>query len=476
MEKQILTEIRRIREMMNLSLLKEQKDELYNLLIKLGREGKDEAEKIEIRNALKKQGFSDVEIRTIAAGGEDILNNAVRRLEQKVAGQGLGDLEQILIKQGISKDAIASLPDGAYFIDGVEGLYTRKKNGLISDAQYQQKLNDVINALSDVANEAELKRAIKSIELDIDKQIDKKIVSEPIPMDRPLNRDEIITNPELNSTLEEIVGIDIAKKARKEFKGMSDSQLKILYDELKRGLIRDENLKIRASEAFIKKPSLWKSFNPWQKAVASVAGGFGVLYALAYIKNTSLDQFIEDTKSIWKFVDELTLRGEEKEAIKTKEELSDYVQKVSNYGVYDKKDDKFVVDLETFIGSEGTVENLLKDTVPNAIKGYYDLNKDNLNNLLIYEFMSKIATGKIQPLIDNVEELKDKFTVKGLEYNDDNRPKTVGRNLSDLVSQFREKFDSKYKGTLKSNPEAEKRQKTSYEQPKQNNLPPNFPK
>ena len=268
MEKQILTEIRRIREMMNLSLLTEQKDELYNLLIKLGREGEDEAEKIEIRNALKKQGFSDVEIRTIAAGGEDILNNAVRRLEQKVAGQGLGDLEQILIKQGISKDAIASLPDGTYFIDGVEGLYTRKKNGLISDAQYQQKLNDVINALSDVANEAELKRAIKSIELDIDKQIDKKIVSEPIPMDRPLNRDEIITNPELNSTLEEIVGIDIAKKARKEFEGMSDSQLKILYDELKRGLIRDEDLKKRISEAFAKKPSLkdkWKTLKLWQQ-------------------------------------------------------------------------------------------------------------------------------------------------------------------------------------------------------------------
>ena len=85
--------------------------------------------------------------------------------------------------------------------------------------------------------------------------------------------------------------------------------------------------------------------------------------------------------------------------------------------------------------------------------------------------MNKIATEKIQPLIDNVKELKDKFTVKGLEDNDPNRPKTVGRNLSDLVSKFKEKFDSTYKGTLKSNPEAEKRQKTSYEQLKQNNVP-----
>ena len=476
MEKQILTEIRRIREMMNLSLLTEQKDELYNLLIKLGKEGGDEAEKIEIRNALKKQGFSDVEIRTIAAGGDNILDNAVRRLEQKVSIEGLGDLEGILVKQGISKDAIASLPDGAYFIDGVEGLYTRKKNGLITDAEYQNKLNDVVNALSDVANVEELKRAIKSIELDVDKQIDKKIVPETIPTEIPLNRplttEEIITNPELNSTLEQMVGTEIAKKARKEFAGMSESQIKILYDEAKRGLIRDENLKIRVSETHKKNPSLWKSFKPWQKAVATVAIGFGVLYACAYIKNTTMDQFIEDTKGIWEYVDESTLRGEEKEAIKTKEELSDYVQKVSNYGVYDKKDNKiFVVDLETFLGSEHTVENQLKDTVPNAIEGYYDLNKDNLNNAFIYEFMNKIATEKIQPLIDNVKELKDKFTVKGLEYNDQNRPKTVGRNLSDLVSQFREKFNSKYKGTLKSNPEAEKRQKTSYEQLKQNNVP-----
>ena len=475
MEKQILTEIRRIREMMNLSLLTEQKDELYNLLIKLGKEGGDEAEKIEIRNALKKQGFSDVEIRTIAAGGDNILNNAVRRLERKVSIEGLGDLEGILVKQGISKDAIASLPDGAYFIDGVEGLYTRKKNGLITDAEYQNKLNDVVNALSDVANVEELKRAIKSIELDVDKQIDKKIVPETIPTEIPLNRplttEEIITNPELNSTLEQMVGTEIAKKARKEFAGMSDTELKNLYDELKRGLIRDENLKIRASEAFTKKPSLWKSFNPWQKAVASVTGGFGVLYALAYIKNTSLDQFIEDTKGIWEYVDESTLRGEEKEAIKTKEELSDYVQKVSNYGVYDKKDDKFVVDLETFIGSEGTFENRLKDTVPKAIKDFYDLNKGDLNSKYMYVFMNEIATGKTQSLIDNVEELKDKFTVKGLEEKDQNRPKTVGRNLSDLVSKFKEKFDSTYKGTLKSNPEAEKRQKTSYEQLKQNNVP-----
>ena len=483
MKKQILTEIRRIREMMNLSLLNEQKDELYNLLIKLGKEGGDEAEKIEIRNALKKQGFSDIEIRTIAAGGDNILNNAVRRLEQQVSTKGLGELEGILIKQGISKEAIASLPDGSYFIDGVEGLYTRKKNNLITDAEYQNKLNDVINALSDVANVDELKRAIKSIELDVDKQIDKKIVPETIPteipIDRPLTTEEIITNPELNTTLEEVLGTDIAKKARKEFEGMSDASIKELYEELKRGLIKDDDMKIRISNTFTKNPSLWgkwKKLKSWQKAVAIPSIIFGTTFTLAYLKNRGLGGLIEDVKSYFKWADEVTQTGEKKEAIKNQEELSKYVQKVSNYGVYDKKNNQFFIDLETFIESEGTIENRLKPEVIKAINDYYELKKESLNNEFMYDFMNKLSTDQIQPLIDNIKELKNKFIVKGLEDKDPNRPKNVTRKISDLVSQFREKFDSKYKGTLKSNPEAEKRQKTSYEQPKQNNLPPNFPK
>ena len=91
----------------------------------------------------------------------------------------------------------------------------------------------------------------------------------------------------------------------------------------------------------------------------------------------------------------------------------------------------------------------------------------------MYDFMNKLSTDQIQPLIDNIKELKNKFIVKGLEDKDPNRPKNVTRKISDLVSQFREKFDSKYKGTLKLNVDAEKRQKTNYEQPKPN-YPTNF--
>jgi hypothetical protein len=477
MEKQILTEIRRIKQMMNLPLLSEQKDELYNLLIKLGREGEDEAEKIEIRNALKKQGFSDVEIRSIAAGGEDILNNAVRRLEQKVATQGLGELEEILIKQGISRDAIASLPDGAYFIDGVEGLYMRKKNGLLTDEQYQTKLNDVINALSDVANEAELKRAIKSIELDVDKKISKKIESETIPTERPLTRNEIIENPELNKTLEDILGPDLTKQAKDEFVKVPDETLIQQYNQYLSGELMSPELVERWKKVLTKNPTLkekWKNLKTWQKIVWVLTAWFGAGATLAIIKNKGFGQILQIIKGPFNLVDTYTKNPEEQQAIKTQEELSNYVQKISNYGVYDKKTNKFVVDLETFIEAEGTVENQIKTLIPEAIKNYYELNKANLNSAFVYEFMEKISEEKIQPVIENVEELIGKFVVKAFEDKDPNRPKDVKRTLTDLVSKFREKFDTEYKkGVLKLNPKAEEKQKRDWEQPKPK-YPDNF--
>lgn len=423
MEKQILTEIRRIREMMNLSLLTEQKDELYNLLIKLGREGENEAEKIEIRNALKKQGFSDVEIRTIAAGGDNILDNAVRRLEQKVSTQGLGDLEGILVKQGISKDAIASLPDGGFFIDGVEGAYTRKKNGLITDSEYQNKINDVINALSDVANVEELKRAIKSIELGVDKQIDRRIVPGPIPMDRLLNRDEIITNPELNSTLEEIVGTNIAEKARKEFKGMSDSELKKLYEEAKMGIIRDEKLKERVSEAFTKNPSLLKryfSLPPLQKAVASLLVAFGATITFAYLKNTTMEQFIDDTSSIWKYIDELTLRGEEKQKKEMTKGVTDYLLRLENYRVL-QKDGKKLSDIDNFylnklIDDFGTTQNNLKNIITSMIKTMVDSKKGTVDVYGMYQFGEEVSK-EINKILLTVPETEN-FKVELIKESD----------------------------------------------------------
>ena len=235
-------------------------------------------------------------------------------------------------------------------------------------------------------------------------------------------------------------------------------------------------MKIRISNTFTKNPSLWgkwKKLKSWQKAVAIPSIIFGTTFTLAYLKNRGLGGLIEDVKSYFKWADEVTQTGEKKEAIKNQEELSKYVQKVSNYGVYDKKNNQFVIDLETFIESEGTIENRLKPEVIKAINDYYELKKESLNNEFMYDFMNKLSTDQIQPLIDNIKELKNKFIVKGLEDKDPNRPKNVTRKISDLVSQFREKFDSKYKGTLKLNVDAEKRQKTNYEQPKPN-YPTNF--
>lgn len=461
-------EIRRIREMMNLSLLTEQKDELYNLLIKLGREAGDEAEKIEIRNALKKQGFSDVEIRSIAAGGEDILNNAVRRLEQKVASQGLGEFEQILVKQGISKDAIASLPDGDYFIDGIEGLYTRKKNGLITDAQYQEKLNDVINALSDVANEAELKRAIKSIELDVDKKVSGKIETE-IPQNRPLTTEEIVTNPQLTSTLEELVGTDIAKQARKKLKGMSDAQIKTHYIELKNGLIRDEELKKRISDAFAKNPSLrdkWKTFNFWQQSILIPTIAFGILYTLAYLKNRSLSGLIEDTKDIWKYIDDSTKSGEEKQKTEKKEEITNYLKRLENYRVLSIDGTK-LSDIDNFylnklIDDFGTIQNDLKNKITSKINtlvsSLVSSKEGTVDSYGMYQIGEEISN-EINEILSTVAETKN-FKVEVIKEGDDDYLKpgveTALKGLKNLLPTS-----------------TTKKQSSSWERPKQE-LPSNF--
>ena len=176
-------------------------------------------------------------------------------------------------------------------------------------------------------------------------------------------------------------------------------------------------LKMTKSNTFTKNPSLWgkwKKLKSWQKAVAIPSIIFGTTFTLAYLKNRGLGGLIEDVKSYFKWADEVTQTGEKKEAIKNQEELSKYVQKVSNYGVYDKKNNQFVIDLETFIESEGTIENRLKPEVIKAINDYYELKKESLNNEFMYDFMNKLCR-VLSSYIDDKKKTKskdDKIAIK----------------------------------------------------------------
>ena len=477
MKKNMLTEINNIRRIMGLHLIMEDtKTEIYNLLKKLSSESTSETE----------------EIQRLLRGGEHTLTQLTRKIEGNLTVELSDDLEKILIKSGVASEVFRELGQGsgARLIDSVESLYTAMKNGQITMEDYLLRKDTMLDRFDEFFSREEMERALKSMESDVNTKIEnarragEDIVSD-IEVDTPIE-DIRINDPSLESfeiptgpienpddILLQIFSPNAVKKVKKEFKSYTQPEIRDQYDKWK----SDKNLSKAQIEKWDKfmvniDKNWWAKLSFRTKALVIVASLWGPNVVYSILKMG----IPQDALILVPLIGPLLKPSEEeKEIIKTQKELSDYVQKVSNYGVYDKKDNKiFVVDLETFLGSEHTVENQLKDKVPNAIEGYYDLNKDNLNNAFIYEFMNKIATEKIQPLIDNVEELKDKFTVKGLEYNDQNRPKTVGRNLSDLVSQFRKKFDSKYKGTLKSNPEAEKRQKTSYEQPKQNNLPTNF--
>ena len=492
MKKNMLTEINNIRRIMGLHLIMEDtKTEIYSLLKKLSSESTSETEKNEIKAILKRANVTDEEIQRLLRGGEQTLTQLTRKIEGNLTVELSDDLEKILIKSGVASEVFRELGEGsgARLIDSVESLYTAMKNGQITMEDYLLRKDTMLDRFDEFFSREEMERALKSMESDVNTKIenarraDEDIFSD-IEVDIPIE-DIRVNNPSLESLeiptgqivnpddiLLQIFSPNAVKKVKKEFKSYTQPEIRDQYDKWK----SDKNLsktQIEKWDKFMENidKSWWAKLSFRTKALVIVASLWGpnVVYMI-------LKQGIpQDALILIPLIGPLLKPSEEeKEAIKTKEELSDYVQKVSNYGVYDKKDDKFVVDLETFIGSEGTFENRLKDTVPKAIKDFYDLNKGDLNSKYMYVFMNEIATGKTQSLIDNVEELKDKFTVKGLEEKDQNRPKTVGRNLSDLVSKFKEKFNSKYKGTLKSNPEAEKRQKTSYEQQKQNNLPTNF--
>jgi len=492
MKKNMLTEINNIRRIMGLHLIMEDtKTEIYSLLKKLSSESTSETEKNEIKAILKRANVTDEEIQRLLRGGEQTLTQLTRKIEGNLTVELSDDLEKILIKSGVASEVFRELGEGsgARLIDSVESLYTAMKNGQITMEDYLVRKDTMLDRFDEFFSREEMQRALKSMESDVDIKIEnarragEDIVLD-IEVDTPIE-DIKVNDPSLESfeiptgpiedpdaILLQVFSPNAVKKVKKEFKSYTQKEIRDQFDRWK----SDKNL----SKTQIEK---WDKFmeNVDKSWWAKLSTRTKVLFILAVLYGPTVVHMIlkkgipQDALILVPFIGPLlTPTEEEKEIIKTQEELSDYVQKVSNYGVYDKKDNKFVVDLETFIESEGTIENQLKTDVIEAIKDYYELKKGSLNSDFIYDFMNKIATEKIQPIINNVKELKDKFTVKGLEDKDPNRPKDVTRKISDLVSQFREKFDSKYKGTLKLNPDAEKRQKSNYEQPKQNDLPSNF--
>jgi 5-bromo-4-chloroindolyl phosphate hydrolysis protein len=492
MKKNILTEINNIRRIMGLHLIMEDtKTEIYSLLKKLSSESTSETEKNEIKAILKRANVTDEEIQRLLRGGEQTLTQLTRKIEGNLTVELSDDLEKILIKSGVASEVFRELGEGsgARLIDSVESLYTAMKNGQITMEDYLLRKDTMLDRFDEFFSREEMQRALKSMESDVDIKIENArratedivldieddISIEDIRVNDPsLESFEIPTSPIENpdDILLQIFSPNAVKKVKKEFKNYTQKEIRDQFDKWK----ADKSLskiQVEKWDKFMENidKNWWGKLSNKTKVLFIVAVLYGpnVVYLMAKLGVPS------DALILIPFVGPLLKPSEEeKEIIKTQEELSDYVQKVSNYGVYDKKDNKFVVDLETLIESEGTVDNRLKSKVVAAIRDYYDLNKSNLNSGFIYEFMNKTSTEKIQPLIDNVKELKDKFTVKGLEDKDPNRPKDLGRKISDSVTQFKEKFNS-MKGTLKLNPEAEKKQKTSYEQPKQKTIyPSNF--
>lgn len=489
MKNKLLTEINNVRRIMGLELLMEgPKDDLYQLMKKFSAKETSEIEKNEIESLLKKAGVNDNEIKLLKQGQKDIINSLSGRLVNKLTGEIGQEFEKAFLEKGIPIRALSNLPGGPRLVTTIEDLHTKFMKGEITSETYQKTIKTIKDSLEKTLNRDELERAIRSIEANNEYRVKNPTVADDISRQATMNEftpGEVLPDRPLDTPsptpAEDFIkfyGEEELGRAKRWFEGLTEEGIDKLFKDFKDKYAREtlSETEKKKIEDFIKTRGknrvgeFWALQNNWTKGIiiAAILEGSNMVYFL--IKMGLPKQVI----GLIPIIGPLLLPSdEEKEKEKMGEELSDYVQKVSNYGVYDKKSNEFVVDLETFIESEGTVENQLKSKVVDAIKDYYDLNKDSLNSTFIYDFMDKLSTEKVQPLIDNVKELKDKFTVKGLEDKDPNRPKNVGRKLSDLVTQFREKYDSKYKGTLKLSPEAEKRQKTNYEQPKPN-YPTNF--
>ena len=130
-------------------------------------------------------------------------------------------------------------------------------------------------------------------------------------------------------------------------------------------------------------------------------------------------------------------------------------------------DGKKLSDVDNFYLSKliqdfGTMQNELEDKITSKIKSLVDSKKGTVYVYGMYQFGEEVSN-EINKILLTVDETKN-FKVELIKEGDDDylKPglKTTLKGLKNLLVM----------------PDVDKRQKTSYEQPKQNNLPPNFPK
>ena len=482
MKKNMLTEINNIRRIMGLHLIMEDtKTEIYNLLKKLSSESTSETEKNEIKAILRRANVTDEEIQRLLRGGEQTLTQLTRKIEGNLTVELSDDLEKILIKSGVASEVFRELGEGsgARLIDTVESLYTAMKNGQITMEDYLLRKDTMLDRFDEFFSREEMERALKSMENDVNTKIEnarrasEDIVSD-IEVDTPIE-DIRVNDPSLESfeiptgpienpddILLQIFSPNAVKKVKKEFKSYTQPEIRDQYDRWK-------------SDKSLSKPQIekWDKFmeNIDKSWWAKLSTSTKVLFIVAVLYGPNIIYMMvklgvpRDALILVPFVGPLLKPSEEEKQKEEKtQEITDYLLKLENYRVL-SKDGKKLSDIDNFylnklIDDFGTIQNDLKNKITSKIKSLVDSKKGTVDVYGMYQFGEEVSN-EINKILLTVDETKN-FKVELIKETDNDylKPglKTTLKGLKNLLVM----------------PDVDKRQKTSYEQPKQNNLPTNF--
>ena len=461
MKKNMLTEINNIRRIMGLHLIMEDtKTEIYSLLKKLSSESTSETEKNEIKAILKRANVTDEEIQRLLRGGEQTLTQLTRKIEGNLTVELSDDLEKILIKSGVASEVFRELGagSGARLIDSVESLYTAMKNGQITMEDYLLRKDTMLDRFDEFFSREEMERALKSMENDVNTKIEnarrasEDIVSD-IEVDTPIE-DIRVNDPSLESfeistgpienpddILLQIFSPNAVKKVKKEFKNYTQKEIRDQFDKWK----ADKSLskiQVEKWDKFMENidKNWWGKLSNKTKVLFIVAVLYGpnVIYMMAKLGVPS------DALILIPFVGPLLKPSEEEKQKEEKtQEITDYLLKLENY-----------------IDDFGTIQNDLKNKITSKIKSLVDSKKGKVDVYGMYQFGEEVSN-EINKILLTVDETKN-FKVELIKERDNDylKPglKTTLKGLKNLLVM----------------PDVDKRQKTSYEQPKQNNLPTNF--
>jgi len=483
MKKNMLTEINNIRRIMGLHLIVEDtKTEIYNLLKKLSSESTSETEKNEIKAILKRANVTDEEIQRLLRGGEQTLTQLTRKIEGNLTVELSDDLEKILIKSGVASEVFRELGEGsgARLIDSVESLYTAMKNGQITMEDYLVRKDTMLDRFDEFFSREEMQRALKSMESDVDIKIENaRRATEDIVLDIEVDtpiEDIKVNDPSLESfeiptgpiedpdaILLQVFSPNAVKKVKKEFKSYTQKEIRDQFDRWK----SDKNLsktQIEKWDKFMENidKSWWAKLSTRTKVLFILA----VLYGPTVVHMILKKGIPQDALILVPFIGPLlTPSEEEKEKEEKTQEITDYLLKLENYRVL-SKDGKKLSDMDNFylnklIDDFGTIQNDLKNKITSKIKNLVDSKKGKVDVYGMYQFGEEVSN-EINKILLTVDETKN-FKVELIKETDNDylKPglKTTLKGLKNLLVI----------------PDFNKKQKTSYEQPKQKTIyPSNF--